>query len=131
MGRMASAPSPISVRKTLSTVAKIGLSMKVWVTARSGSFQSCPVALWSALPVGAGIEMDGAVLRRDLAARNGADQAVDDDAVARLEARLDDPQAAAQLAGRHDLRLHGFVRADCHDQPLRLVGHHGGVRHQI
>jgi hypothetical protein len=35
MGRMASAPSPISVRKTLSTVAKIGLSMKLWVTARS------------------------------------------------------------------------------------------------
>ena len=35
MGRMASAPSPISVRKTLSTVAKIGRSMKLWVTESS------------------------------------------------------------------------------------------------
>src|SRR5215831_6934198 len=93
IGRMASAPSPISVRKTLRTVAKIGLSMKLWVTARSCFFSL--VVMRSALPVGAGVEVNGAVLRRDLAAGNGAHQSVDDNAVAWLEARLDHPQPAA------------------------------------
>src|ERR1700749_2721311 len=82
IGRMASAPSPISVRKTLSTVAKIGLSMKLWVTARS-CFSLCCQAflsalLPSALATGAGVVMDGAVLGRDLGAGNRAHQAVDD-----------------------------------------------------
>src|SRR6185437_14545666 len=68
-------------RKTLSTVAKIGLSMKVWVTARSCVQPVLSALSFSALPVGAGIEMDGAFLRRDLVAGYGAHQAVDDDAV--------------------------------------------------
>src|SRR6185312_4500293 len=146
MGRMASAPSPISVRKTLSTVAKIGLSMKVWVMlwslmrlevhlspAGRGGRSACPSLLtsYSALPVGAGVEFDGAVLRRDLAAGNRAHQAVDDDAVARFETGLDHAQAAAQLAGGHDLRLHRSVSGNRHHQPLRLVGHDRGIRQEI
>src|ERR1700749_3257616 len=95
IGRMTSAPSPISVRKTLSTVAKIGLSMKLWVMARSRVQPVLSALSSSASPVGAGVEFDGAVLRRHLGSGNGAHQAVDDDAVARLEAGLDHPQSAA------------------------------------
>src|SRR5215469_16150562 len=73
IGRMASAPSPISVRKTLRTVAKIGLSMKLWVTARSCCFSPVvTLCVESALAVGAGVEVNGAVLWRDLAAGHGA-----------------------------------------------------------
>src|ERR1700742_639960 len=104
MGRIASAPSPISVTKTLSTVAKIGLSMKLWVM--EGSCFDPDVSA-SALTVRGGVVMEGAVLRRDLGAGNGAHQAIDDDAVARLKARLDHAQAAAKIACCHDLGLHG------------------------
>ena len=47
-----------------------------------------------------------------------------------VEARLDHPQAAAQVAGRHDLRLHGPVGGHRHHQTLRLVEHDGGGRQQ-
>src|SRR5262245_33718295 len=117
---MASAPNPISVRKTERTVAKIGRSMKLWVT---GKFLSSRSWFWpwpSTLAVSGGVVMDDAVLRRDLGAGNGAHEAVDDDAVARLEPRLDHAQSAAKVACGHDLRFHGCISADGHHQPLRL-----------
>src|ERR1700744_125289 len=130
IGRMASAPSPMSVRKTLSTVAKIGLSMKLWVTARS-CFSFCCQAFLSALAIGAGVVMDGAVLRRDLGAGNRAQQAVDDNPVGGLEAGLDHPQPTAKLARGYDLRLYGRVGGNRHHQVLRLVEHDRGIRQQI
>src|SRR5262245_9004507 len=120
---MPSAPSPISVRKTLSTVAKIGLSMKLWVTARSCVQPVLSTLSSSALPVGSGVVVDGTVLRRDLAAGNGAHQPVDNNALAGFQAGLDHPQSAAKFAGGDDLRFHRAIRADRHHQMLRLVGH--------
>src|SRR6185369_3831380 len=121
-GRMASAPSPTKVTKTLRTVAKMGRSMKIWATR---------MVLFPVLtPVGGGVVMDCAVLRGDLGAGDGVHQAIDDHAVARSKARSDDPQPAAQIPGLDELGHNGAVRGDRHDHMLRLIEHDRGVRQE-
>ncbi len=74
--------------------------------------------------------MDRAILRSDLAAGNGADQAVDDDTIVGLNTGSDDPQPAAQIAGLHDLRHHRAIGRHRHHQMLRLVEHDSRIRQQ-
>ena len=70
------------------------------------------------------------MLGRDFRARSSAHQSVDDDAVVRFKARSDHPQAASEISGFHDLRHHGGVRRNRHDQMLRLIEHHRRIRQQ-
>src|SRR5258708_9347444 len=117
-GRMASAPSPINVTKTLRTVAKIGGSLKLCERRTAELlFQDC-FSLGLAVAVGGGVIADRAVLGRDLGARDGAHQTIDDDAVARLQAGFDDAQSAAKFADLHDLGRYGAVPTNRHDQML-------------
>src|SRR6516164_10468857 len=101
IGRIASAPRPSDVTKTLSTVAKRGRSMKKWVRRMS---RTRDLALVSRRGV-----MDRANLWRDFCPRCRVRNALDDDLIVRREAGPDHPQAAAAKIA--DLDLLGYNRA--------------------
>src|SRR6202043_1834685 len=72
-GRMASARSPISVSKTLRTVAKIGRSIKLCERRTAElRFQDC-FSLGRTVAIGGRVIADRAVFGRDLGARTGSD----------------------------------------------------------
>ncbi len=74
--------------------------------------------------------MDRAVLRRDLRARRGVWNAVDDHPIVRREAGSDHAQAVAEIADPDRLGHDRAIRRDGHDDVLRLVGKDGGIGHQ-
>ena len=123
-GRIASAPRPINVTKTLSTVAKDrAIDEEVCRSRMSRNFGPSLGRRRRGV-------MDRAVLRRDLCARCCVHKAVDDDAVVRVEAGADDAQAAAKIA--RSRRCFGTtvpsgatVMTRCCD----WSGTNGGVRH--
>src|SRR5947209_17295396 len=95
---MTSAPSPISVTKTLTTVARIGWSMKVWVK-----------RIVAPSLMGTDGRRDAAVHGCDFGPRPGAHQAVDDDVIVRRQPALNDAQSLVDVAGPHRLRHHSAV----------------------
>src|SRR6476646_7702575 len=79
------------------------------------------------LAVGGGVITNRAFLRVDLGSRGRMHQPVDDHAVARCEARLDDPQPAAEIASLDGRGHHRAVGGDRHDHVLRLIEQHRRV----
>src|SRR6266446_8755407 len=107
------------MRNTDRTVAKIGRSTKK-CDRFTGTTRSLPSR-----------SFDLSWLRRHLAAGTRPHQPVDDDAVARFEARADDAQAViGHWTRTHDLWLDGAVLLHGHHQLARLIGDDGAVGDQ-
>src|SRR5690606_9808349 len=135
MGRPRNAMSPPRKMSTDSTPAKMGRSMKKrerfmdansCCRSRSGGGRLAAVVLgFLAITRDLGLGCHGYGLRRHHGTGAHALQAVDDDVLARLEARGDHAQAVNRRAQR-DLAVLGLVVfAHHHHELLVLVGAHG------
>ena len=127
IGSRTNATAPRMTNTIETTEAKIGRSMKK-CEMRIARLPRCrPYWVVACDAVAGG---GASVLRRHLAARPRAHQAVDDDAIVGREPFLDHAQAVDQLAERHVVLPRDVVGVDDQHEFARLLGADRRIRHQ-